>query len=63
MIGRMASAGLAVGHSGVGPESVCACYWFSDHQPACAVAVFAKGHDEGIAEHAAAKLAAERGGC
>ena len=51
MIGRMASAGIAMGHSGAGPGSVSAVYHFRDRPRACTVAAFAPGDHEGIAEN------------
>lgn len=51
MIGRMASAGIAMGHSGAGPGSVSAVYHFRDRPRARTVAAFAAGDHEGIAEN------------
>ena len=59
MIGDMAPGGLAIGHSGNGPGSVCAVYHFRDCDPPCTVSTFAQTEDEGVTEHAAARLAAE----
>jgi CubicO group peptidase (beta-lactamase class C family) len=50
MIGRMGSAGIAMGHSGAGPGSVGAVYHFRDRPRACTVAAFATGDHEGIVE-------------
>jgi CubicO group peptidase (beta-lactamase class C family) len=50
MIGRMASVGIAVGHSGVGPRSVSAVYHFGGRPSPCTVAAFATGDEEGAAE-------------
>jgi hypothetical protein len=57
MIGRMASAGIAMGHSGAGPGSVSAIYHFGDRPTPCTVAAFAKGDDEGTTEHEVVRLA------
>ena len=46
----LASAGIAMGHSGAGPGSVSAVYHFCDQPRACTVAAFAPGDHEGIAE-------------
>ena len=59
MIGQMTTVGLAIGHSGVGPDTVSAVYWFPDCHPQCLVAAFARGSDECIPEHAAARLATQ----
>ncbi len=59
MIGRMSAAGLAIGHSGAGPGSVNAVYHFPDCDPPCTVAAFTQAYDEGITEHAAARLATQ----
>jgi D-alanyl-D-alanine carboxypeptidase len=57
MIGRMASAGIAIGHSGAGPESVSAVYHFGDRPSPCTIAAFASGDEEGAAEKEVARLA------
>jgi hypothetical protein len=57
MIGRMASAGMATGHSGAGPGSVSAVYHFADRASPCTVAAFARGDEEGAAENEAVRLA------
>jgi D-alanyl-D-alanine carboxypeptidase len=59
MIGRMTSAGLAMGHSGAGPGSVSAVYHFGDRKKPCTVAAFALADTEGVAENEVARLAAE----
>jgi D-alanyl-D-alanine carboxypeptidase len=59
MIGRMTSVGLAVGHSGAGPGSVSAVYYFGDRKKPCTVAAFALADTEGAAENEVARLAAE----
>jgi len=59
MTGRMSVVGQAIGHSGGGPENVCAVYHFPELEPSCTVATFAQGSDEGVTEHAAAQLAAQ----
>lgn len=50
MIGRMTSVGVAFGHSGGGPGSVCAVYHFADRPTPCTVAAFVSGENEGAAE-------------
>jgi D-alanyl-D-alanine carboxypeptidase len=57
MIGEMPPAGQAIGHSGAGPGSVSAIYHFPDRAPPCTVAVFARGADESVVEHEAARIA------
>lgn len=57
MIGAMAGAGIAFGHSGNGPGSVAAVYHFTDAVPPCTVAVFGPGNDEATVEHEAVRLA------
>jgi hypothetical protein len=57
MIGRMLSVGIAIGHSGAGPGSVGAVYYFGDRPTPCTVAAFAAGDDEGTTEHEAVRLA------
>src|SRR5262249_28414172 len=57
MIGRMASAGIAMGHSGVGPGSVSAVYHFCDRPSPCTVAAFAIDNEEGAIEYEAVRLA------
>jgi D-alanyl-D-alanine carboxypeptidase len=59
MIGRMTSAGLAVGHSGAGPGSVSAVYYFGDRKTPCTIAAFASADNEGVAENEVVRLAAE----
>jgi len=59
MVGRMAEAGFAIGHSGGGPRSVSAVYHFPERGSPCTIAAFAEGTDEGITEHAVARLAAQ----
>jgi CubicO group peptidase (beta-lactamase class C family) len=58
MIGKMAGAGLAIGHSGAGPGSVNAVYHFPERVPACTVAAFTRDDDEGVTENVVARLAA-----
>ena len=60
MTGRMASAGIAMGHSGAGPGSVSAVYHFADRPSPCTVAAFARGGDEGVTEYEVARLAGSR---
>jgi D-alanyl-D-alanine carboxypeptidase len=57
MMGKMSRAGFGIGHSGVGPSSVGAVYHFRDRASPCTVAAFAQGHDEGVCECEAARLA------
>ncbi|MBP0615360.1 serine hydrolase domain-containing protein [Jiella mangrovi] len=57
MIGTMAGAGRAIGHSGGGPEGVCAVYHFPDLREPRTIAAFTGGTDEGRAEWSAARLA------
>jgi D-alanyl-D-alanine carboxypeptidase len=58
MIGRMALAGCAIGHSGAGRGSVSAVYHFRDMATPCTIAAFAQADLEGVAEYEAARLAA-----
>lgn len=58
MIGTMEGVGRAVGHSGCGPCSSNAVYHFPDAAEPVTVAAFTDGSDEGVAEHAAVRLAA-----
>jgi CubicO group peptidase (beta-lactamase class C family) len=60
MIGRMAHAGFAIGHSGGGPGSVSAVYHFGDRPMPCTIAAFAAGEDEGATEYEAARLLPEQ---
>jgi toxin FitB len=57
MIGRMASAGIAMSHSGAGPGSVRAVYHFGDRPSPCTVAAFAMGDEESATEYEVARLA------
>jgi D-alanyl-D-alanine carboxypeptidase len=57
MIGQMAPAGIAIGHSGGGPGSVAAAYHFPDGPTRCTIATFAPGPDEGRPEFEARRLA------
>jgi D-alanyl-D-alanine carboxypeptidase len=57
MIGTMAGVGRAVGHSGVGHDTVSALYAFPDLPGRPIVAAFALGADEGVTEHEAVRLA------
>ena len=59
MIGEMAGAGPALGHSGGGPGSVAAAYHYPER--AVTVAAFAAGDDEGVVERAAADRALQVG--
>lgn len=56
MIGHTKQAGLAIGHSGVGPYSLSAIYHFGDRAVPQTVASFTKGDDEGLNEHEAVRL-------
>ncbi|KAB7615392.1 beta-lactamase family protein [Amylibacter sp. SFDW26] len=60
MSGSISGLGNAVGHSGAGPLCVNAVYHFPDIADPVTVASFTDGTDEGVAEHAAAKLAREQ---
>ena len=55
----MSIAGLAIGHSGVGPGSVGAVYHFPERDPPCTIAAFAQGEDEGVTENAVVRLGAQ----
>jgi D-alanyl-D-alanine carboxypeptidase len=57
MIGEMTGAGLAVGHTGGGPGSVSAVYHFANRARPCTAAAFISGDDQGVVEHAVARLA------
>ena len=57
MIGRFASAGSTLGHSGAGPNSVSAVYHFDGRGEPRTVAAFAEGQDEGLTEHEVVRLA------
>lgn len=57
MGGRMSMAGPALGHSGCGPGSVNAVYYFPQCHPTCTVGAFSQGEDEGVTEHAVDRLA------
>jgi D-alanyl-D-alanine carboxypeptidase len=57
MIGRTASAGIAMGHSAGGPGSVGAVYHFGDRPAPCTVAAFATGDHEGTTECEVMRLA------
>lgn len=50
--------GMWFGHSGSGPGSVCAVYYFPDLSPARSVAAFAEGNDEGVVEEVVLESAA-----
>jgi CubicO group peptidase (beta-lactamase class C family) len=60
MIGEMGEAGAAVGHSGVGHDSVSSLYCFPALSESPVVAVFGQGTDEGITETEAVRLAIGR---
>jgi D-alanyl-D-alanine carboxypeptidase len=60
MMGEMAEAGTAFGHSGVGHDCVSSLYCFPDLPGSPVVAVFGRGTDEGIVEAEAVRLAADR---
>jgi CubicO group peptidase (beta-lactamase class C family) len=60
MIGEMAGAGAAFGHSGVGHDCVSCLYCFSGLPGSPVVAVFGQGTDEAIAETEAVRLAIGR---
>jgi D-alanyl-D-alanine carboxypeptidase len=60
MIGTIAGVGRAIGHSGVGSDTVSALYAFPDLPGRPIVAAFAQGNDEGVTEHEAVRLALEQ---
>jgi CubicO group peptidase (beta-lactamase class C family) len=60
MIGEMGEVGAAVGHSGVGHDSVSSLYCFSELPESPVVAVFGQGSDEAITETEAVRLALGR---
>lgn len=60
MSGTIEGLGKAIGHSGGGPFSVNAVYHFPDVHDPITVACFADGTDEGVAEFAVTKLAADQ---
>jgi D-alanyl-D-alanine carboxypeptidase len=57
MIGRFASVGSALGHSGAGPDSVSAVYHFDGLSGPRTVAAFAEAKDEGLTEYEVVRLA------
>ena len=57
MIGEMDGVGLAIGHSGVGPDSVSAVYHLPQLDPPRTVAAFSPGPDEGENEYQAISVA------
>jgi D-alanyl-D-alanine carboxypeptidase len=57
MMGAMKGVGRAVGHSGVGHDTVSALYFFPQLPGAPVVSVFAQNTDEGIAEHETVRIA------
>jgi CubicO group peptidase (beta-lactamase class C family) len=60
MLGEMAEAGTAFGHSGVGHDSVSSLYCFAELPGSPVVAVFGQGTDEGITEAEAVRRALDR---
>jgi len=60
MMGEMADAGAAFGHSGVGHDCVSSLYCFPELSGSPVVAVFGQGTDEGITEAEAVRLALDR---
>jgi D-alanyl-D-alanine carboxypeptidase len=60
MMGQMADAGTAFGHSGASHDSVSSLYCFSELPGSPVVAVFGQGADEGITEAEAVRLAVGR---
>lgn len=58
MSGKMEGAGRAIGHSGAGPFSANAIYYFPDQADAVTVACFTDAADEGVAEFRTAQLEA-----
>ncbi|USG60168.1 beta-lactamase family protein [Sneathiella marina] len=57
MMGQVADAGLAIGHSGCGAGSVCAVYHFPELDTPSTTAAFAQVANEGETEWAAVQLA------
>lgn len=57
MSGVMQRTGAAIGHSGAGPFSVNAVYYFPEISDPITVACFTNGTNEGVAEFEAARLA------
>ncbi|WP_199699548.1 serine hydrolase domain-containing protein [Notoacmeibacter ruber] len=57
MSGRAGAAGRMIGHSGGGPFAVNAVYHFPDRPVPVTVACFTAGPDEGVPEHAVARIA------
>ncbi|ANT61160.1 serine hydrolase [Salipiger sp. CCB-MM3] len=62
MTGEVGAAGRASGHSGAGPFSVNAVYHFPDLPRPVTVASFTDGHEEGVAEFDALRIALREGG-
>jgi D-alanyl-D-alanine carboxypeptidase len=60
MMGEMADAGTAFGHSGVGHDCVSSLYCFPELAGNPVVAVFGQGTDEGVTEAEAVRLALDR---
>ena len=58
MIDIASPHGLCIGHSGQGPASVSAAYYFPDLSPPLTVAAFAPTDDQGVAERAVLEEAA-----
>ena len=58
MVGSMNGAGLTIGHSGVGHDTVSALYAFSELPGCPVIAAFCQGTDEGIAEYETIHIAA-----
>ena len=59
MSGKVDGVGRVIGHSGAGPFSVSAVYYFPDIASPVTVATFMEGRDEGPAEFGAVRLAVE----
>ncbi len=57
MSGRVGDAGNAIGHSGGGPHSVNAIYYFPDLASPITVACFTNGENDGLAEFEAVSIA------
>jgi len=56
MMGRMESVGAAIGHSGAGPGSVSAVYYFGGRPTPCTAAAFTTGDNEGVTEYEVLRL-------
>jgi D-alanyl-D-alanine carboxypeptidase len=57
MIDVTSPAGLSIGHSGQGPGSVSAVYFFPNLKPSRTIAAFAPVEDQGVVERAVVEQA------